>query len=64
VQGYNVVLPVCVHGLAKKDCRECTEREMKMYRIGSKKVPEVVAPAELAQKGETCRALAPQILLS
>ena len=34
---------------------------MKMYRIGSKKLPEVVVPA--SQQGETYRALPPQILL-
>jgi hypothetical protein len=61
VQGYNVVLPVCFHGLAKKDCRECTKREMKMYRIGSKKLPDVVAPAESSQQGETYRAMSPQL---
>jgi hypothetical protein len=33
---------------------------MKMYRIGSKKLPEVVVPA--SQQGETYRALPPQIL--
>ena len=63
VQGYSVVLPVCSHGLAKQDCRECTLREVKMYRMGSKKLPLVVAQAESAQQGETYRALSPQILL-
>lgn len=61
VQGYNVVMSICIHSLAKKDCQECMKRKMAQH-TGSKRlrVPEVVAPAESAKQGETCRALSTQ----